>query len=548
LPAAADDRLESWKEIAAYLGRGVRTVRRWEQEEGMPVHRHLHRVLGSVYASKAEIEAWRGSGRRRPVPVVVRPRGGAGAGDVKSIAVLPFANLSTDPENEYFADGLTDEVTADLSKILALRVISRTSSMTFKATGKDVRTIARELGVRYVVQGSVRRSGSRLRITAQLIDASADDHLWADKYAGTLEDVFAIQERLARTIVEALEVRLTGDEDERLGARPTANVQAYECYLRARQEAWRWHKDAIDHAVQLLRNGLALVGENAGLQAALGLAVLQYREAGIDTGEGPLQEAERCARTVFALEPGSAAGLRLQGWIHYSRGRIQDAVRELKAALGKEPGNPDTLLLLCNCYLISGKMSAARPLIDRLLSIDPLTPLTRCLPGWADVLDGRLAAAVPPYRAMFEMDAGNPMARLFYVWALAVAGRPAEAHALAQGFPTESRDSLPARLAVLLAHAAAGEAADASAAVTSALEDAVGASASDVFPRILAQGCARADLPERALHWLGVAVERGFIHHPFLTRHDPFFASLRGRPAFRSLMDAVRERWERFEA
>ena len=548
MPAASDDRLDSWKEIAAYVSRGVRTVRRWEREEGLPVHRHVHRVLGSVYAYKSEIDAWRQSGPRRPDsgPPAAGPGIDLGPGPLKSIAVLPFTNLSTDPENEYFADGLTDEVTTALAKVRTLRVISRTSSMTFKGRTGDVKTIARALGVRYLLEGSVRRAGSRLRITAQLIDATTDGHLWADSYEGTVEDVFAIQERLARVIVDALELQLTPDEDRRLGERPIADVHAYECYLRARQEGWRWRRDAIDHAIQLLRNGLALVGENARLYAALGFAHLQYREAGIDFGEGPLRDAEACAEKIFALEPESASGRQLRGWIHYSRGRIQEAVRDLKAALETEPNNADTLLLLSNCYLISGRVSVARPLIDRILAVDPLTPLSRCMPGYADALEGHLAAAVGPYRQMFEMDPGNPMARLFYVWALALNRRTEEIGALVQAFPAEARDSLPARLALFLGHAVAWNRAEAQAALTPDIDAA--ATATDVFPRLLAQGYALAGRPERALQCLAMAVDRGFINHPFLARHDPFLESLRGDPRFQRLLEAVHDRWEKFEA
>ena len=422
----------------------MRTVRRWEREEELPVHRHVHRIGGSVYAYKSEIEAWRQTGRRSPTPYASAARGSRLARDrAKSIAVLPFTNLSAEPDNEYFADGLTDEVTADLSKVRALRVISRTSARTFKGTTKDVKAIARELGVRYILEGSVRRAGSRLRITAQLIDAATDDHLWADGYDGSIEDVFAIQERLARVIVAALELRLTADEDRQLTERAIGNPHAYECYLRARQEAFRWRSDAIEHAIRLLHNGLAITGDNAGLYAAMGVAYLQYREAGIDFGERPLAEAEACARKVFALDPASASGMQLRGWIHYGRGRIQEAVRDLKAALAVEGSNADTLLLLANCYLISGKVTAARPLIERILAIDPLTPLSRCMPAFADVMEGRFATAVKPYRQMFDMDPGNPMARLFYVWVLVLNGRAGEIGAVLEAFPREVRDTVP---------------------------------------------------------------------------------------------------------
>lgn len=537
-----DDRLDSWKEIATYLGRGVRTVRRWEREEGLPVHRHVHRMLGSIYAYKSEIDRWRQDSRRG---------GGQGAsggeprsrGSLKSIAVLPFANLSPDSENEYFADGLTDEVTSGLARIAALRVTSRTSAMTFKNTRKDVGAIARELGVQYILEGSVRRAGDRLRVTARLIDAAADRQLWANSDDGAVADVFAIQERLARVIVDALPVRLTGEEDRWLAARPIGNLHAYECYVRARQEAWRWRRDAIDHAIQLLRNGIALVGDNARLYAALGHAWLQYREAGIDATDTPIAEAEACASKVFALEPASDLTFQLRGWIHYCRGRIQDAVHDLNRALQADPGNADTLLLLINCYLISGHVPAARPLIERTLTLDPLTPLTRCMPAFADVMEGKHESAIEPYRQMSSMDPGNPMARLFYIWALVLNRRIADAREVLEAFPIEVRDTIPAQIAGFLVRAAGRKRGPAAAPPDIDLRDTAG----DVFPRMLAQAYALAAMPDEALACLKVAVDRGFINYPFLANHDPFFEPIRTLPAFQELLAVVRGRWQAFE-
>jgi non-specific serine/threonine protein kinase len=541
----AEDRLDSWKQIAAYLKRGVRTVRRWEREEGLPVHRHIHRVLGSVYAFRSELDTWQLRDRDRPL--VREPSKAESADDtakVRSIAVLPFANLSADPENEYFTDGLTDEITADLSKVRSLRVISRTSSATFKGATKDARAIARALGAQYLLEGSVRRADNRLRITAQLIDAEADAHLWADKFDGSVEDVFAIQERIARVIVSALELRLTTDEARRLGERGIDNVHAYECYLRARQQGWRWRKDAIDQAIQLLRNGLAIVGDNARLYAALGVAYLQYREAGIDFSEGPLIQAEACAGKVVELEPASAMGLQLRGWIHYSRARIQEAVNDLKSALELEPNAADTLLLLSNCYLISGRVSAARPLIERVVAVDPLTPLTRCMPAWAAILEGDFAAAIEPYRQMFEMDPGNPVARLFYVGVLLLNGQREAVHPILDSMPPEVRGTVPARIAFFLADADGGEA---TALQSLSPEIEAAAAATDFFARMLASGYARAGAIDLAMHWLEVAVDRGFINHPFLARIDPSLERVRREPRFLRLMEVVRVRWERFE-
>jgi TolB-like protein len=539
------DRLDSWKEIAAYLSRSVRTVRRWEAAEGLPVHRHMHQTQGSVYAYRSEIDRWREGESRRPVsqPPAAASRTAAPPPE-KSIAVLPFANVGPDAETGYFAAGLTDEVIADLSKVRALRVTSRTSSMALAGTDKDVRTIGRELGVRYIVEGSVRRTGARLRVSARLIDAGTDEHLWAEKYDGTIEDVFAIEERLARTIVGALAIRLTAEEDRRLAERPVADLHAYECYVQARQAVLRWRRDAIDEAVRRRKNGRESVGDNADLYAALGRAHLQYREAGIDLTDRPLDEAERCVQRVFAIDPQSALGAQLRGWVRYSRGLIGLAVQDLEAARQVDPRNPDTLGILGNCYLISGRVDAARPLIDQLLAVDPLTPLTRCMPGWADLLEGRFDAALEPYRQMFHMDPGNPMARLFYAWVLILNRRDSEVAALADGIPAEVQGTLPAQVTRFLSRALRGDRVQALAGLTPELESA--GNATDLFPRFLAHGYVLAGDPGRAVHWLRIAVERGFINYPFLAQHDHLLDPLRRRSDFQDLLATVEERWRAF--
>ncbi|MGE5692451.1 MAG: protein kinase domain-containing protein, partial [Candidatus Zixiibacteriota bacterium] len=163
----------------------------------------------------------------------------AGSATVKSVAVLPFDNISPEPENDYFSDGLTEEVITHLSKIRALKVISRTSAMRYKGIKKPLRQIAGELGVEFILEGSVRRQGNDLRITAQLIDAVQDSHLWAEKYRGTLEDVFDIQEKVAGEITGALRLTLSPNEEQDLKHRPTQDPEAFQSYLKGRY--W-WNK------------------------------------------------------------------------------------------------------------------------------------------------------------------------------------------------------------------------------------------------------------------------------------------------------------------
>jgi serine/threonine-protein kinase len=162
--------------------------------------------------------------------------------ELKSIVVLPFENLSPEPDNDYFADGLTEELITDLSQIGELRVVSRTSAMMLKGACKSIQSIAQEVAVQYALEGTVRKAGNSLRVTAQLIDARADAHIWAGKFSGTLEDVFDIQEKVSREIVDALKVELSPDEAERIAARPVDNVAAYDSYIRAVAEVHRFQE------------------------------------------------------------------------------------------------------------------------------------------------------------------------------------------------------------------------------------------------------------------------------------------------------------------
>lgn len=210
------------------------------------IHKALEKDLRLRYRSASEISA-----DLVDLQAAIGTAGPRGTVDA-SIVVLPFENLSPDPENSFFADGMTEELIAELAAVRALRVISRTTAMQFKGAKKSVPAIAGELNVRYVLEGSVRRAGSSVRITAQLIEAATDTHLWAERYTGVLDDVFDLQERLARSIVNALRVALTPDEERRLAKRQIQDARAFDLYLRARQAMHELTQTGLERASALL--------------------------------------------------------------------------------------------------------------------------------------------------------------------------------------------------------------------------------------------------------------------------------------------------------
>ena len=547
-----EDRLDSWKAIARYLGRSVRTVRRWEQQQALPVHRLMHQSKASVFAFRQELDDWREArasgptGRARakeskePRETSAAPQGPAGDGDAAGIAVLPFRFAGPDPAHAWVADGLTEEMIAGFSRLAKLRVTSRTSSAAFRGSDRDSNTIAGLLGVNYLLEGGVVGDGRRLRINVRLIDPQRDDHVWSRQFAGDMEQIFDIQEQIVRAVVDALQLRLAPSEEVSVGQPAIGDVSAWRSVVLAREAALRWHPEALEQARTLLTEALELSGENAAIYATMGRVLLNYREAGIVTDEDLLEEAQGWAEKAQAADPDHPETRILSGWLAHATGDLSQAIEELEKALEKDRDHPDALLLLAHCLLRTGQTRRARPVIDHVMAIDPLTPLTRCFPGYLAAMEGRFEAAIGPYRDMLERDPANPVARLFNVWVLFAAGHDDEAIAVANGFEETAEKSTPAQLARLLTIAHRGTLQDGS--LPEAIAEA--AMGSEMYARHAAEAWAKAGNPKRAAEWLDRAVDLGFVNWPYLARHSPFFRPLVDDPSLRPVLKKAKRRWK----
>src|SRR6185312_1370914 len=324
-----------------------------------------------------------GSNAANPTPSVEAP----------SIAVLPFANMSGDPEQEYFSDGISEDVITDLSKIAGLVVIARNSSFTYKGRSVDIREVGRELGVRSVLEGSIRRAGNRVCITAQLIDAGNGAHLWADRYDRDLTDIFAVQDDVTRRIVEALKITLSPAEKERLADSETSNVAAYDCVLRGRdfmlgkeknletfQKAVKYFKEALEHdpnysvAYACLGFGYMFDYQNRWTEdpdKSLSIAKEYARQA---IEKDPNEPLARCVSALAAsyekdleraevdidkaltLNPSLALAHNLRGTIHTFSGQPLEAIPEIEQAMRIDPAmNAQFLHFLGLAYLMAGK-------------------------------------------------------------------------------------------------------------------------------------------------------------------------------------------------
>jgi adenylate cyclase len=296
--------------------------------------------------------------------------------DKPSIAVLPFQNMSGDPEQEYFADGMVEEIITALSRNKQLFVIARNSSFTFKGKAVDIKQVARDLGVRYVLEGSVRKSGNRIRITGQLIDAASGAHLWADKYDGALEDVFELQDQVAASVVGAIAPSVTHAEIERANRKPTNSLDAYDCWLRGLAALRQYTRESTDEAIGLYEQAIKLDPKFAVAYATLGTALVLRRDW--RWSKDPAADASwsvDCARRALGLganDPlvlaGSAIALMSSG------GEVEFANSLFEEAIRLDPNGVLAWVAAGRAKVLLGDHRAAIKYCQQALRLSPLDP------------------------------------------------------------------------------------------------------------------------------------------------------------------------------
>jgi len=465
----------------------------------------------------------------------------------KSIVVLPFENLSPDPDQEYFSDGLTDEVISDLSSISALRVISRSSAMTYKGTKKRVPDIAREVNVQYVLEGSVRKAGNSLRITAQLIDATTDAHIWAEKYSGTIDDIFDIQERVSRAIAGAMRLKLTSKEESKLAERPIENVAAYECYLKGNQDIWKFTEVSLDRALRYLQTALDMVGDNALIYSAMAEAYFQYVNLGIQQ-EDYIAKAEECVQKAFTVDADSAKAHAISGWLTISfKGRVSEAVHHFRRALAINPDEPLALQILSVALVVSGKKSEATRLVDRLLQIDPVgNPSNLMVRGILHLYSAEYDDSLELLERYYQLNPGNPVGQFYYAWILVYRGEPDKAISIVDQGAEATPDHLMTKQGLLLKYALLKDKKSAFGEMTPDFQKTCRRDLE--YSHTVACLLAMLDAKTESLAWLEHSVSLGFINYPFLAEQDPFLANIRSEERFKKLMERVKYEWEHFDA
>jgi len=386
------------------------------------VHSQVDGKIGVAFADAGEVRlknierpvrVWRwGGAETAPSVNEISSLATTTSEDKPSIAVLPLDNLSGDPEQSYFADGITEDIITDLSKVSGLFVIARNSSFAYRGKASDLRKVSRELGVRYLLEGSVRRAANKVRINAQLIDATTGGHIWAERYDRDLEDIFAVQDEVTRTIVAALRVKLTPAEAARLAKRGKIDPEAYDLLLRANQNIRQFRPEALTEARTMLARALEIDPGLAVAYAGLSLIhsvryanqwdddredhlaeALQFARKAVEMDESEprahnalavallwskeLDGAERAARCMMELDPNFSGGYLELGNVYHFKGRHDEAVTFYRQAHKLDPQFDLTLQFLGRALLAAGHFDEAEAAFKRRLALAPRSDMTR---------------------------------------------------------------------------------------------------------------------------------------------------------------------------
>jgi TolB-like protein/tetratricopeptide (TPR) repeat protein len=565
-------RLESWKEIAAYLGRDVTTVRRWERREGLPVYRILHSKLGSVYAYTTELDAWRdsrapaaatdaadansaleiarhGARARRWLVVcgvailallvvayfTTRSRlRGATRSKIRSLAVLPLKNLSGDPTQEYLADGMTEALIGRLSSIHDLRVISRTSAMQFKNTPLSVPEIAKTLHIDAIVEGSVIRDAGRIRVHAQLIRAATDEHFWSETYDRELRDVLALQSEVAQSIARKVEITLTGEEHAMLTAARSVSPDVYETYLKGRFNKNNT-KAELEQSIVYFED--AIKKDPTFAAAYVGLADAYDSLGTVFVGAPPAEARQKqmsAARKALELDPTIAEAHALLADVLQRRWQWAEAEAEYRRALDLNPSDSAAHVGFTRWLLSQGRADDAVAWARHARDLDPLGNVGTSI-GYILFTARHYDEAIRAMRAVVGVRPEDASAYWYLGFALIANDQPEEAIPVLEKALSVSERS-PGVMGVLIrAYAHSGRRSDA----LRVLEELKKRSQTGYVP---AGAFVNAYLGlgdnEQAFAWMERAYQEQSNILQFLKVH-PFFDPLRSDPRFANLVRRV---------
>jgi adenylate cyclase len=352
--------------------------------------------------------------------------------DRPSIAVLPFDNISGDPEQDYFADGISEDIITGLSKLRWFFVIARNSSFAYKGKAVDVKRAARDLGVRYVLEGSVRKGGNRVRITAQLIDASTGNHIWANRYDGELTDVFELQDEITRNVVAAIEPKLLEAEAVRSQARSPEDLGAWDLVMQANSVLWRMTKADVDNAISMLKTATERYPDYAPAQSMLAFALL-FRAIPAGTFRSPdLEQALPFASRAAEIDDNDPWAHLALGWAAVLMRRTDAAVEEYQRALGINPNFAAAHGHLGLALAFDGQSDKAITHLEQAVRMSPHDPqifLFNVSLAIAHYLADRYPEAVAFGRKAVQQRAGFSGGHRIFAASLAQAGQIDEARA-----------------------------------------------------------------------------------------------------------------------